>query len=135
MVPGFHHCRESVELDVHIAITNLAGKNLGAHFFASTNAVFQPDMPPVPSASYHPVLHHAFAQWKAEVRTHVFDRIELIVMAEYRNAEAVRLHRMAKAFAGDFRKTGDSDPVWCLQRLHVTNDILMPFDFGHVEQI
>ena len=61
MTHGFMTRAVLEELDVNIVVANLAGKYLGGASFAATSAVFQTDVPSMPTADDFAKLHHSFA--------------------------------------------------------------------------
>ena len=58
----------------------------------------------------------------------VLKGIQSVLVPEDRNSQAIGFCREANAFVRDIRKTGNPDPILCVQIRHVTNDILTAFD-------
>ena len=58
----------------------------------------------------------------------VLKGIQPVLVPEDCDSQTIGLCRVANAFVGDIRETGNPDPILCVQIGHVTNDILTAFD-------
>ena len=81
-----------LDLNENLAVSDLAGENLGAFTFTAARAIFETDMPAVPAANNLSCLDDAFTQWKSEVGAEVFNRVNGVVPAKQCDIEACCLY-------------------------------------------
>jgi hypothetical protein len=85
-------------VDVNVFATDFARKNFGGIALAPAGAVFQTDVPAMPTADNFTKLDNAFAQRKSKVRAEILDRIDAILPSEKSNLQTSRLNGSAQTF-------------------------------------
>src|SRR5262249_2305907 len=73
---------EILKADKELPFPHLTLPNFCAFPLAPARTVFQPDVPSMPATDHFSRLHDAFAQWKSEVWTEIFDRVNAFIPAE-----------------------------------------------------
>jgi hypothetical protein len=83
-------------VDVNVLATDFARKNFGGITLAPASAIFQTDVPAMPTADHFTKLDNAFTQRKSKVRAEILDRIDAILPSEQSDLQTSRLHGSAQ---------------------------------------